>query len=59
MALILAVLIFVTIAAAIFAFGAAAYAPSSILGQRLRSCERLDRFCRCVSPRRHQRSSSG
>ena len=37
MALVLAVLIFVTIVAAIFAFGAAAYAPSSILGQRLRS----------------------
>jgi tight adherence protein C len=37
MALILAVLIFVTIALAIFAFGAAAYAPSSILGSRLRS----------------------
>ncbi len=37
MALVLAVLIFVTIALAIFAFGAAAYAPSSILGSRLRS----------------------
>jgi tight adherence protein C len=37
MALILAVLIFVTIALAVFAFGAAAYAPSSILGSRLRS----------------------
>jgi tight adherence protein C len=37
MALILAVLIFVTIALAVFAFGAAAYAPSSILGARLRS----------------------
>jgi tight adherence protein C len=37
MAIALAVLIFVTIAAAIFAFGAAAYAPSSILGSRLRS----------------------
>jgi len=37
MALVLAILIFVTIVAAIFAFGAAAYAPSSILGQRLRS----------------------
>ena len=35
--LILAVLIFVTIALAAFAFGAAAYAPSSILGARLRS----------------------
>jgi tight adherence protein C len=37
MAIVLAILIFVTIAAAIFAFGAAAYAPSSILGSRLRS----------------------
>jgi tight adherence protein C len=37
MALFLAILIFVTIALAIFAFGAAAYAPSSILGSRLRS----------------------
>ena len=37
MALVLAILMFVTIAGAIFAFGAAAYAPSSILGQRLRS----------------------
>lgn len=37
MALILAILIFVTIALAIFAFGAAVYAPSSILGSRLRS----------------------
>jgi len=35
--LILAILIFVTIALAAFAFGAAAYAPSSILGARLRS----------------------
>jgi len=37
MAIVLAILIFITIAAAIFAFGAAAYAPSSILGSRLRS----------------------
>lgn len=37
MAIVLAILIFLTIAAAIFAFGAAAYAPSSILGSRLRS----------------------
>src|SRR4029077_12681485 len=37
MALILAILIFVFIALAIFAFLAAAYAPSSILGSRLRS----------------------
>jgi len=37
MAAALAILIFVTIALAIFAFGAAAYAPSSIIGSRLRS----------------------
>jgi tight adherence protein C len=37
MALTLAILLFVTIALAVFAFGAAAYAPSSILGSRLRS----------------------
>src|ERR1700756_4347895 len=37
MALILAVLIFVFIALAIFAFLAAAYAPTSVLGSRLRS----------------------
>jgi tight adherence protein C len=37
LSLILAILIFVTIALAAFAFGAAAYAPSSILGARLRS----------------------
>jgi len=37
MAMVLAVLLFVTIALAVFAFGAAAYAPSSILGSRLRS----------------------
>jgi tight adherence protein C len=37
MAMILAILLFVTIALAVFAFGAAAYAPSSILGSRLRS----------------------
>lgn len=37
LSLILAILIFVTIALAVFAFGAAAYAPSSILGARLRS----------------------
>ena len=35
--LILAILIFVTIALAVFAFGAAAYAPSSIIGSRLRA----------------------
>jgi tight adherence protein C len=37
MAMILAVLLFVTVFAAIFAFGAAAAAPSSVLGTRLRS----------------------
>jgi tight adherence protein C len=37
MALILAILIFVFIALAIFAFLAAAYAPTSVLGSRLRS----------------------
>jgi len=37
MALTLAILLFVTIALAVFAFGAAAYAPSSIIGSRLRS----------------------
>jgi tight adherence protein C len=37
MAMILAILIFVSIALAVFAFGAAAYAPSSIIGSRLRS----------------------
>ncbi len=37
MAMILAVLLFVTVFAAIFAFGAAAAAPTSVLGTRLRS----------------------
>jgi tight adherence protein C len=37
MQLMLAVLIFVAIALAVFAFGAAAYAPSSVLGTRLRA----------------------
>jgi tight adherence protein C len=37
MALALAILLFLTIALAVFAFGAAAYAPSSVLGSRLRS----------------------
>jgi tight adherence protein C len=37
MALILAILVFVTIAAAIFAFLAAIYSPTSVLGSRLRS----------------------
>ena len=37
MVLVLAILIFITVALAIFAFGAAAYAPSSIIGSRLRS----------------------
>jgi len=40
MAAVLAILIFVTIALAVFAFGAAAYAPSSIIGSRLRSLSR-------------------
>src|SRR5579872_4227993 len=37
MAIVLAVLLFVTVFAAIFAFGAATMAPSSVLGTRLRS----------------------
>ena len=37
MALVLAIAIFVAVALAIFAFGAAFYSPSSIIGQRLRS----------------------
>jgi tight adherence protein C len=37
MALTLAILLFLAIALAVFAFGAAAYAPSSVLGSRLRS----------------------
>src|SRR2546428_11125961 len=37
MALILAIFIFVTVFAAIFAFGAATLAPASVLGARLRS----------------------
>jgi tight adherence protein C len=37
MALVLAVLIFIAVALAVFAFLAAAYAPSSIIGSRLRS----------------------
>jgi tight adherence protein C len=36
-ALVLAIVLFLTIALAVFAFGAAAYAPSSVLGSRLRS----------------------
>jgi tight adherence protein C len=43
MVLTLAVLLFVTIFAAIFAFGAAAMAPSSVLGSRLRALGGLDR----------------
>ncbi len=35
MALALAVLLFLTIAMVVFSFGAAAYAPSSVLGSRL------------------------
>jgi len=37
MALVLTIVLFLTIALAVFAFGAAAYAPSSVLGSRLRS----------------------
>jgi tight adherence protein C len=37
MELALAVVLFLTIALAVFAFGAAAYAPSSVLGSRLRA----------------------
>src|SRR6476661_7815345 len=37
MALALAILLFVTIALVVFSFGAAAYAPFSVLGSRLRA----------------------
>src|SRR5882724_11721129 len=37
MALVLAVILFFTIALVVFSFGAAAYAPSSVLGSRLRA----------------------
>lgn len=37
MELAIAILVFLTIAGAIFSFGAAAYAPSSVIGSRLRS----------------------
>jgi tight adherence protein C len=37
MALVLAILIFIAVALAVFAFLAAAYAPSSVIGSRLRS----------------------
>jgi tight adherence protein C len=37
MAAVLAILLFLTIALVVFSFGAAAYAPSSVLGSRLRS----------------------
>ncbi|MCU1298144.1 MAG: hypothetical protein JWO91_2422 [Acidobacteriaceae bacterium] len=37
MALVLAVILFLTIALVVFSFGAAVYAPSSVLGSRLRS----------------------
>jgi tight adherence protein C len=37
MVLALAIILFLTIALVVFAFGAAAYAPSSVLGSRLRS----------------------
>jgi len=37
MALVLAIVVFLTVALVIFSFGAAAYAPSSVIGSRLRS----------------------
>ncbi|HTE89998.1 MAG TPA: type II secretion system F family protein [Terriglobales bacterium] len=37
MALLLAIVLFLTVALAVFSFGAAAYAPSSVLGSRLRA----------------------
>src|ERR1700674_3207110 len=37
MALVLAIVLFLTIALVVFSFGAAAYAPSSVLGTRLRA----------------------
>jgi len=37
MAMGLAILVFLTVVAAVFSFGAAAYAPSSVIGSRLRS----------------------
>jgi hypothetical protein len=37
MALVLAILVFATIAMAVFAFLAAVYSPTSVLGARLRS----------------------
>jgi tight adherence protein C len=37
MALVVAILVFLTIVAAVLSFGAAAYAPSSVIGSRLRS----------------------
>ena len=37
MDLVLAIILFLTIALVVFSFGAAAYAPSSVLGSRLRA----------------------
>ena len=37
MALILTILIFLTVVLVVFSFGVAAYAPSSVIGSRLRS----------------------
>src|ERR1700687_3793757 len=37
MALVLAIILFLTIALVVFSFGAAAYAPFSVLGSRLRA----------------------
>ena len=53
MALVLTIILFLTIVLVVFSFGAAAYAPSSVLGSRLRAAaperavellERLDRL---------------
>src|SRR5437016_12438455 len=37
MAMLLAIVLFLTVALVVFSFGAAAYAPSSVLGSRLRA----------------------
>src|SRR5712692_7314652 len=37
MAMLLAIVLFLTVALVVFSFGAAAYAPSSMLGSRLRA----------------------
>ena len=43
MALVLAIILFLTIALVVFSFGAAAYAPFSVLGSRLRALGWLDK----------------